>query len=68
MTSMTTYDDDLRAIAHAYIERREDGALVYPAFLAAVDAYRKRHPETDNGEAALTVSNLLQEIPRAGYR
>jgi hypothetical protein len=68
MTSMTTYDDDMRAIAHAYIERCEEGALDYPAFVAAVDAYRKRHPETNEGEAALTVSNLLQEMPRAGCR
>ena len=65
---MTAYDDDIRAIAHAYIERCEEGAFDYPAFVAAVDAYRKRHPEADEGEAALTVSNLLQEMPRAGCR
>jgi len=68
MTSMTSSDDDMRAIAHAYIERREDGVPDYPAFVAAVDAYRLRHPETNNGEAALTVSSLLQEMPRTGCR
>ena len=68
MTSMTTYDDDMRAIAHAYIERCEEGALDYPAFVAAGDAYRKRHPETTNGEVAFIVSNLMREMPRASCR
>jgi len=67
MTSTTSHDADLRAVARAYIEQREDGALDYLAFIAAVDAYRKRHPETTNGDAALIVSNLMQEMPRAGY-
>lgn len=65
MTGMTSYDDTMRAIAHAYRERREEGSSDYPAFDAAIDAYRTRHPETNHGEAALTVSNLLQEMPRA---
>ncbi len=63
---MSEHDDDLKAVAHAYIEQREEGVTDYPAFVAAVDAYRKRHPETSNGEAALIVSNLMQEMPRAG--
>ncbi len=66
MTSMTSHDADLRAVAIAYIEQREDGALDYLAFTAAVDAYRKRHPETTNGDTALIVSNMMQEMPRAG--
>ena len=37
----------------------------YPAFVAVVDAYRKRHPETSNGEAAMIVSNLVREMPRS---
>ncbi len=68
MSNMRSHDADLRAVAHAYIEKREDGALEYPAFVAAVSAYRERHPETTNGEAALTVSNLIQEMPRASCR
>ena len=68
MSSMKSHDADLRTVAHAYIEKREDGALDYPAFIAAVDAYRMRHPEMTNSDAALTVSNLIQEMPRAGCR
>ena len=68
MTSMTSHDADLRTVAHAYIEQRELGALDYPAFVAAVGAYRKRHPETTIDEAAFIVSNLMLEMPRAGYR
>jgi hypothetical protein len=68
MTSMASYDDDIRAIAHAYIGRHGEGTNGNPAFVAAVDAYRRRHPETDNCEAALTVSNLLQEMPRSGCK
>ena len=68
MSSMKSHDADLRAVAHAYIEKREGCELDYPAFVAAVDAYRNRHPETTNGEAALTVSNLIQEMPRASCR
>ena len=62
---MSEHDDDLRAVALAYIRQREEGMNEYPAFVAAVDAYRKRHPDTSNGEAALIVSNLMQEMPRA---
>ena len=65
MISLTTQDADLRVVAEAYIHEREAGALDYPAFVAAVDAYRERHPETSNGDAALVVSNLMQEMPRA---
>lgn len=63
---MSDHDDDLRAVAHAYIEQRETGVTEYPAFIAAVDAYRRRHPEMSTGEASLIVSNLMQEMPRAG--
>lgn len=65
LTTMSEHDEDLRAVALAYIQQREEGVTDYPAFVAAVDAYRKRHPETSNGEAALIVSNLMQEMPRA---
>ena len=62
---MSEHGEDLRAVALAYIQQREEGVTAYPAFVAAVDAYRKRHPETSNGEAALIVSNLMQKMPRA---
>jgi hypothetical protein len=68
MTGMTSYDADLRAVAHAYIDQCEIGARDYTAFAAAVGAYRKRHPETTNGEAAFIVSNLMREMPRASCR
>jgi len=62
-----THDSDLRAIALAYIREREAGALDYPAFVAAVDAYRERHPDTSHGDAALIVNDLMREIPRAAH-
>ncbi len=65
MIGLPACDTDLRVMAEAYIHEREAGALDYPAFIAAVDAYRQRHPETSNGDAALIVSNLMQEMPRA---
>ncbi len=68
VTSMTSHDADLHTVAQAYIEQREAGALDYPAFLAAVGAYRKHHPEATKGEAAFIVNNLMQEMPRAGYQ
>ncbi len=66
MTSMKSQDNDLRAVAHAYIEQREHGALEGFAFTAAIGAYRRRHPESSNCEASLAVDNLMQEMPRAG--
>ena len=35
---MSEHDDDLRAVALAYIRQREEGMNEYPAFVAAVDA------------------------------
>lgn len=58
-------ESDFRAVASAYIEQRELGSLDYTAFLAAVAAYRERHPDTPSGEAAHIVSQLMQDIPRA---
>lgn len=66
MIDMKSQDNDSRAVAHAYIEQREHGALADFAFTAAVGAYRKRHPESNNCEAALAVDNLMQEMPRTG--
>ncbi|MFT6579755.1 MAG: hypothetical protein ACJAU6_000176 [Alphaproteobacteria bacterium] len=65
MTTQMTYEGDLRAVAFAYIEKRESGSLDYPAFLAAVGAYQARHPDTTNGDAAVIVSELMQDMPRA---
>ena len=68
MATLTPYDADLCAVAHAYIDQCGVGAPDYTAFIAAVGAYRKRRPETSNSEAAFIVSNLLREMPRAGCR
>jgi hypothetical protein len=65
MTDFMTYEGDLRAVACAYIDQRESGSLDYTAFLAAISAYRERHPETTNGDAAMIVSEIMQEMPRA---
>ncbi|MBT5108112.1 MAG: hypothetical protein HOM25_05490 [Rhodospirillaceae bacterium] len=65
MTDYMTYEGDLRAVACAYIEQRESGSLDYTAFLAAISAYRERHPDTNNSDAAQIVSDLMQEMPRA---
>ncbi|MGY8935511.1 MAG: hypothetical protein ACKVG6_05365 [Alphaproteobacteria bacterium] len=35
------------------------------AFLAATSAYRERHPETTDGDTAMIVSDIMQEMPRA---
>lgn len=65
MTTHMNYEADLRAVAFAYIEQREAGSLDYPAFLAAIGAYQARHPETKSGDAAMIVSELMQDMPRA---
>ena len=68
MTTKTPYDADLRAVAHAFIDQCGVGAPDYAAFIAAVGAYRRRRPETSNGEAAFIVSTLMREMPRASCR
>ena len=65
MINLAACDSDLQAIAETYIQEREAGALDYPAFEAAVDVYRNRHPEATGCDAAMIVSNLMQELPRA---
>lgn len=53
--------DDRHAIAIAYNTVRRTGALDYPAWLAAVHAYRQRHPEVSQREAGLEVTRLIHE-------
>jgi hypothetical protein len=65
MIYLAACDGDLQLIAETYIHERETGSQDGLAFDAAVLAYRGRHPGTSNGEAALIVSNLMQELPRA---
>ena len=35
------------------------------AFLAVTSAYRERHPETMDGDTAMIVSDIMQEMTRA---
>lgn len=65
MISLSACDSDLQLIAETYVQEREAGAQDYPAFEAAVNAYRGRHPETSECDAAMIVSNLMQELSRA---
>jgi hypothetical protein len=65
MISLAAFDSDLQLIADTYVQEREAGAQDCPAFEAAVEAYRGRHPEASECDAALIVCNLMQELPRA---
>ena len=53
--------DDREAVAHAYNAVRRTGGLDYPAFQAAVAAYRRRHPDISERAAELTVSRLITD-------
>jgi hypothetical protein len=53
--------DDREAIAHAYNAVRRTGGLDYPAFQAAVAAYRRRHPDISERAAELTVARLITD-------
>ena len=58
--------DDKEAVARAYYRVRRTGALDYPAWCAAVDAYCARHPEVSKRDAGLVVARLIAEA--AAYR
>jgi len=53
--------DDMEAIAHAYNAVRRTGALDYPAWQAAVAAYRRRHPEVSERVAGIEAGRLIAD-------
>jgi len=63
MPNLTTHHTDLRAIADAYKEQREAGALYHTAFIAAIITYCQRHPDVARSEAALIVNQLVGDYP-----
>lgn len=66
MPDLNTHNADLRAIADAYRDRRDAGAIDHTAFTAAIIAYRLRHPDVAFGEAALIIDQLVSEYPQDG--
>ena len=53
--------DDREAVAWAYNAVRRAGGLDYPAFQAAVAAYRRRHPDILERASEMTVSRLITD-------
>lgn len=64
MPNLRTHEADLRAIANAFREQKEAGAVDHTAFTAAVSAYRMRHPNVRRNEAALVVFQLVDDLIR----
>ncbi len=64
MPNLTTHSADLRAIADAYKEQRDAGAVDHTAFIVAIITYCRRHPDVARGEAALIVNQLVGDYPR----
>jgi|ETNmetMinimDraft_20_1059909.scaffolds.fasta_scaffold140112_1 hypothetical protein len=62
MPNLSTHEADLRAIASAFKEQKEAGAVDHTAFIAAVAAYRMRHPDVRRNEAALVVFQLVDDL------
>jgi len=62
MPNLSTHEADLRAIANAFKEQKEAGAVDHTAFIAAVGAYRLRHPDVRRNEAALVVFQLVDDL------
>tara|TARA_Y100000588_G_C13872273_1_gene760804 strand:- start:368 stop:580 length:213 start_codon:yes stop_codon:yes gene_type:complete len=62
MPNLRTHEADLRAIASAFKEQKEAGAVDHNAFIAAIAAYRMRHPDVDHNEAALLVFQLVDDL------
>ena len=53
--------DDREAVARAYNRVRRTGALDYPAWCAAVDAYCDRHPGVTERAAGPEVARLIAD-------
>ncbi|NKB54825.1 MAG: hypothetical protein GKS00_00655 [Alphaproteobacteria bacterium] len=62
MPNLRTHDADLRAIASAFKEQKDAGTVDHTAFIAAVAAYRLRHPDVLRNEAALVVFQLVDDL------
>lgn len=62
MPNLTTHDEDLRAIAAAFKEQKEAGAVDHTAYIAAIAAYQMRHPDVRRNEAALIVFQLVDDL------
>jgi len=53
--------DDILVIARAYNTIRRTGGLDYPAWQAAVEAYRGRHPEVSERAAGIEAGRLIAD-------
>ena len=62
MPNLSIHEADLRAIASAFKEQKEAGAVDHTAFIAAIAAYRMGHPDIDHNEAALVVFQLVDDL------
>ena len=62
MPNLRTHEADLRAIANAFKEQKDAGAVDHTAFVAAIAAYRMRHPDVQRCEAALVVFQLVDDL------
>ena len=62
MPNLRTHESDLRAIANAFKEQKEAGAVDHTAFTAAVATYRARHPDVLRNEATLVVFQLVDDL------
>ncbi len=58
-------DPDLYAVAHAYRKARMAGKTNNAAYVAAVAAYRKRHPDLSDDEVLNKVSKLMRDAKAA---
>jgi len=65
MSAMNAYTSGLRDIATAYIGHRECGVVNHSAFSAALNTYQQCHPEVSRNEAALLISQLIDELPQS---
>ena len=54
-------ETDILAIARAYNAVRRTGALDCPAWQAAVEAYRRRHPEVSKRAAGIEAGRLIAD-------
>ncbi len=62
MPNLSTHEADLRAIASAFKEQKEAGAVDHTAFIAAIAAYRMRHPDIEHNVAALVVFQRVDDL------
>ena len=58
-------DPDLYAVATAYRNARIAGKTNNAAYVAAVAAYRKRHPDLSDDEVLNKVSKLMRDAKAA---